>query len=96
MTPNQIVDPLRQDAAQLMEVTPESINFMSDPTYSKILTYRPPDAGNAVQPIRTMTNSEMETYLRGTSQYSYTQNARNNASDLSDSILTTLGKVAGT
>jgi hypothetical protein len=95
MTPEQIVDPLRQDAARLMEVSPDAINFIADPTYARILTYRPPDAGGKVQPIRTMTNSEMETYLRGTGAYGYTQNARNDASDLTQSILTTLGKVAG-
>jgi hypothetical protein len=95
MTPTQIVDPLRQDAAHLMEVAPDAINFISNPTYAKILTYRPPDTGNQVQPIRTMTNSEMETYLRGTDGYAHTQGARNTASDLEQSILTTFGKVAG-
>jgi len=94
MTPTQIIDPLRQDAAKLMEVTPDSINFISDPTYARILTYRPPDAAGKVQPIRTMSTSEMETYLRGTDQYSYTQGARDTASDLSNAILTTFGKVA--
>jgi cell wall-associated NlpC family hydrolase len=94
MTPAQIIDPLRTEAANTMEVSPDSINFIADPTYAKILNYRPPAVNGAQQAPRVMTTSEMDTYLRGTGAYSYTQNARNSASDLTDAIVKTFGKVA--
>ena len=93
-TMNQIVDPLRQDIGKLMEVNPAQINFISDPMYSKILNYRPPDVGGKVQSNRFMTTSEAETYLRGTDQYSYTQGARDLAAGQEKALLTTFGKIA--
>jgi hypothetical protein len=91
MTPNQIVDPLRQDAARIMEVPADSINFISDPMYTKVLQYQPPGTAS---PARPMDVSEMETYLRGTSQWSYTQQARDQASGMAKNIVSTFGKVA--
>ena len=41
-----------------------------------------------------MTSSEMETYLRGTSQWGYTQQSRDEAANLEKQITTTFGKVA--
>jgi hypothetical protein len=93
-TPTQIIDPLRTEAAQTMGVAPGSLNFISDPTYSRILNYTPPPVAGRPQQPRVMTTSEMDAYLRGTNQYSYTQGARDQASDLSKAITTTLGKVA--
>jgi hypothetical protein len=95
LTPNQIVDPLRQDAARVMEVTPGQINFISDPMYQKILAYHPPPAGTRPSPMRAMDSSEMETYLRGTDQWGYTQQARDQAAGLERDITTTFGKIAG-
>jgi hypothetical protein len=95
-TMQQIVDPLRQDAAQLMEVSPSSIDFVNNPTYSKILNYQPPGQTTGPWPApRAMTTSEASTYLRGTPQYGYTQQARDNAAGLEQQILQTWGKVAG-
>jgi hypothetical protein len=94
LTPNQIVDPLRQDAARIMETPADQINFMSNPMYQKILQYRPPDAGGKASPVRPMDVSEMETYLRGTDQWSYTQQARDQAASLEKNVVTTFGKVA--
>jgi len=92
-TPDQIVDPLRTEAASLMEVTPGQVNFISDPLYSKILNYTPPPVGGKAQAPRVMSTSEMDTYLRGTDQYGHTQGARDSASDLSASILKNFGEV---
>jgi hypothetical protein len=94
LTTNQIIDPLRQDAARIMEVPAGAINFVSDPLYAKILQYRPPDAGGKPSPVRPMDVSEMETYLRGTDQWSYTGQARDQAAGMEKNILTTFGKVA--
>ena len=78
-----------------MEVPAGAINFVSDPLYAKILQYRPPDAGGKPSPVRPMDVSEMETYLRGTDQWGYTQQARDQAAGLERDITTTFGKIAG-
>jgi hypothetical protein len=41
-TVEQIVDPLRQEAAKVLERSPDSINFTSDPLFAKALQYVPP------------------------------------------------------
>jgi len=96
-TPQQIVDPLRQEAAKTMEISPDQIDFVNDPTYSKVLQYVPPgQTAGQPQPQRMMTTSEMDTYLRGTKQWGYTQQARNQVGQLANGILSTWGVVAGT
>lgn len=92
-TPNQIVDSLRTNAAQTMEVDPSSINFVTDPTYSKILDYVPPNSPNGVH--RIMTQSEMDQYLKATPQWGSTQQSRDQVGTLVSSMLQTLGKVGG-
>lgn len=92
-TPNQIVNNLRTNAAQTMEVDPSSVNFVTDPVYSKILDFVPPNSPNGVH--RIMTQSEMDQYLKGTQQWQTTQQARDQVGQLATTLLTTFGKVAG-
>jgi cell wall-associated NlpC family hydrolase len=93
-TPDQIVDPLRQEAARIMEVAPGQVNFLSDPFYAKVLAYQPPaGAGGKQQPVRMMSTSEMDTYLRGSDQWGHTQAARDQAAAVAKSITSTFGKV---
>ena len=94
-TPDQIVSPLRDEAARTMEVAPGQVNFISDPMYAKILNFRPPatGGGGGPGPARAMTTSEMNDYLRGTDQWSYTQQARDTSAALSRQIVNTFGKV---
>jgi hypothetical protein len=94
-TPGDIVEPLRQEAARTMEVAPNSINFISDPFYAKVLSYRPPpSAAGKQQAARLMSSSEMDNYLRSSEQWSHTQAARDQAAGLARNIVTTFGKVA--
>lgn len=86
----QITSSLRSQAAQLMETDPTQIDFVNNPTYSKILDYVPP--GDTVH--RAMTGSEASTYLRGTSQWGYTQQARDLAGTWASNLTKTFGKVA--
>ena len=90
-TPNQIIDNYRNEAAKTMEVDPTSIDFVSNPTYSKILDYVPPDSKDGVH--RLMTQSEMDQYLKGLPQWGYTQQARNTAATFEQTLAQTWGKV---
>ena len=90
-TPNQIIDSYRQEAAKTMEVDPNSLDFVNDPTYSKIIDYVPPNSTNGVH--RLMTLSEMDQYLKGTPQWGYTQNARDTAATFEQTVAQTWGKV---
>jgi hypothetical protein len=91
-TPNQIVDNMRQEAAKTLEVDPSSVNFVNNPTYSKILDYVPPGTKDGVH--RIMTLSEMDQYLKATPQFAGTQQARDQVGALADKMLTTFGQVA--
>ncbi len=79
-----------------MEVDPASINFVTDPMYSKILDYVPPvtgaQAGSTAH--RIMTLSEMDQYLKNTSQWSTTQQSRDQIANLAQTLVTTFGKAA--
>lgn len=87
----QLTDSLRSNVAQLMEVDPTSVNFVSNPMYSKILDYVPPNSPNGVH--RVMTQSETDQYLRSTPQWSTTQNARDSGASLEQAITQAFGKV---
>lgn len=88
----QLTDTLRNEAAKTMEVDPSTIDFVNNPTYSKILDYVPPDSPNGVH--RVMTNSEMDQYLKSQPAWGYTQQARDQAAQLEQTISQTWGKVA--
>lgn len=90
-TMQQLTDSLRTEAAKTMEVDPNSIDFVNNPMYSKILDYVPPDSNNGVH--RVMTLSEMDKYLKSSTPYGYTQNARDQAASLEQAITQTFGKV---
>lgn len=90
LTMKQITDPYRQEAAKLMEVAPDQIDFQNNPMYGKILQYADPNTKSQ----RMMTTSEMNTYLRGTSQWGSTQQARDQVGQQVKSLLTTFGTIA--
>lgn len=89
LTPQQIVDPMKQEAAKVMEVNPDQIDFMNDPTYAKMLDYVPPGETQH----RLMTTSEEDQYLKSLPQWGKTQQARDQAAQLEQTILQTWGKV---
>lgn len=89
-TPNQIIDNYRSEAAKTMEVDPNSIDFVNNPTYSKILDFVPPDSKDGVH--RLMTQSEMDQYLKGLPQWGYTQQARDTAATFEDTVTKTWGR----
>lgn len=74
-----------------MEVDPTQVDFLNNPFYSKILDFVPPDSPNGVH--RMMTLSEMDQYLKGSDQWDHTQQARDQAANLTQTIAQTFGKV---
>lgn len=86
----QLTDNLRTDAAKTMEVDPNSIDFVNNPMYSKILDFVPPNSPNGVH--RVMTSSEMDAYLKSTQPYGFTQNARDQAASIEQTLAQTWGR----
>jgi hypothetical protein len=95
MTPYQITGSLRTDAAKTMEVDPNSIDFVNNPMYSRILDFVPPTSpGQKEAPQhRMMTDSEMQAYLKGSDHWQYTQQARDEASALGHTLAQTWGRM---
>jgi hypothetical protein len=94
-TPNQIVDNLRSEAAKTMEVAPDSIDFVNNPMYAKVLDFVPPTAPGAREAPahRIMTSSEMDAYLKGSDQWQYTQQARDQAAALGAKLAQSWGRL---
>lgn len=88
-TPVQIVSNLQDNAAQIMETSPQAIDFINNPQYAKILDFTPPGETTP----RMMTQSEESQYLKNLPQYAYTQNARDSVSQLAQQITQTFGKI---
>jgi hypothetical protein len=89
----QLTDSLRSNVAQTLEVAPASINFVTNPAYSKMLDYVAPGDKTGVH--RVMTQSEADQYVKSTPTFGYqnTQGARDNVAQLAQSITQSFGKV---
>lgn len=85
----QIIDPYRQQTAQLLEVGPSQINML-DPKYSAIIDHV--DAGSPNH--RMMTLSEAAQYIKSTPDWGNTKQAKASVADLGETLLKTFGKVA--
>ena len=96
-TMTQLTDNLRQEAAKTMEVDPNSINFTNDPLYSRIVDFAPPTPAGATQlpQHRVMTLSEMDQFLKSTRQWDFTQNARDQAATMAQTIAENFGRIPG-
>ena len=90
VTVEQYADPYRQQAANILEVDPESIDFMKNPTYQKALFQVDPKTGDRT----AMSLADWSTYLRGLPQYAKTNQAKDQAAQFAQSILSTFGKVS--
>lgn len=89
----QLTDSLRNNVAQLQEIDPSSINFVTNPNYAKMLDYVAPGDKTGVH--RVMTQTEADQYVKGTPAFNWqdTQNAKNSVAQLADQMVTTFGKV---
>jgi hypothetical protein len=88
LTPRQLIDPQIQQAAQLLEVDPDSINPM-DQKFSPIISYADP----ATNKNRPMTLAETAKYIKGLPDWAKTDQANQAAASLGSQILKTFGRV---
>ena len=88
-TARQILSPLRQEAARLLEIDAASIDFMSDPRFQPIWQQQNDDGTT-----RVMSVSEVGQYVRGLEDWQTTTNATDAAYRFADFIGTKFGKAA--
>ncbi len=85
----QIVAPLRQEAARLLEIDATSIDFMTDPRFQPIWQQQNDDGTT-----RVMSVAEVGQYVRGLEDWQTTTNATNDAYRFADYIGKKFGKAA--
>ena len=85
----QIVAPLRQEAARLLEIDATSIDFMTDPRFQPIWQQQNDDGTT-----RVMSVAETGQYVRGLEDWQTTTNATNDAYRFADYIGKKFGKAA--
>jgi hypothetical protein len=91
VTVAQYSDPYKQLAAQVLEVSPESIS-LADPKWSRALTNVDPKTGDRA----AMSLYDWQALLKTDPQYGYdrTQQGRQEGAQLADKILQTFGRTA--
>lgn len=87
-TLKEYFDPHRKTIAEMMEISPDSVNLVDDPDWSVVVN-RPPDANDATR--REMTLSEVQQLVRSKEKWSTTQNARSIAAEGAASIASIMG-----
>lgn len=88
ITPGQIFGPYRSAIAQQLEVSPDTIDLLNDPRWSKVTGVVGSD--NTVRP---MTMSEAITLARSQPEWSKTSVARQQGADLTQNLLKTFGAI---
>lgn len=90
LTMQQIIDPYREEAARLLEVTPDKVDFLNDPLYAKIL-----DRSDANGVRGMMSFTEAQDYLRGTEAFKRTRAGKQAGAELVNTLGQTFGKLPG-
>mgnify|MGYP003138457417 FL=1 len=85
----QIVDPYKQNAAKLLEIDADSIDFTS-PDWAKAITYQ-----DAKGEMRPMNFTEFNDYVRQTRSfgYEYTDQAKNKAYSVANELANLFGRI---
>lgn len=89
VTPEQYFSPIKQAVGQTLEISPDAVDMINDPKYSKIAHFADPKTGTP----RPMTISEAQTYVRGLDEWKGTRQGQQAAADMGQQILKTFGKV---
>lgn len=87
VTMAQYFNPHRQELSKLLEVAPDSVDFVNDPKYASILRTTDPTTGKA----RPMTLTEVDDWARQQDDWKHTQNAQQAASDMAAQMVKTFG-----
>ena len=83
----QIIDPYRNIAAKLLEKDPEQLDFMGDPKWRHVVDYVDPKTGVH----RTMSNVELEQYVKSQPEWNSTKNAVDTYSQIGQTLLQAFG-----
>lgn len=89
VTPAQFFTPYRNTIAQVLEVTPDEVDLMSN-EWAPVVSYADPRTGET----RPMTFAEAERYARSRPGWSHTANAWETGSQAADALMQIFGKVA--
>lgn len=97
ITPSQITDNLQQLASTTLDISPDQVNFITNPTFQKILDGGYDEGPNGTKQAngQMMTYTQAGDYLRGLPQYQYTTGARSQGADLETAILSAFGRIGG-
>lgn len=87
-TPGDIIAPVVNLVAQQLEISPDKIDLMNDPRWSKILSVADPATG-----LRPMTYSEALSFARSQPEWANTLNGKAAGADLTSTIVQTFGEV---
>lgn len=89
MSPAQVLEPLKQQVAQILEVSPGQINLADEKWWPVVSTVDP-----KTNQLRPMTMNETAQFARSLPEWSKTRNAQERGAGLSEALLQTFGKVA--
>jgi hypothetical protein len=87
LTPSNFIQPMQREAAQLLEVQPDQIDF-NNPTFSRMLDYADPKTGER----RLMTAAEQQAYIRSTDQWAGTKQGQASVADMTEGLLSIFKK----
>ena len=87
VTLKEYFQPHRQMIAKLMEVSEDSVDFMNNPKWNKIVRYMPPEQ----EGVREMNLGEVERYVREQEEWKATTNAKTTA----NGAVAAIGRIFG-
>lgn len=94
ITPKQFFDVYRQQIAQTLEVSPESIDFTRNPVWAKVVSYERPNKNGNGTTTDIMNLAEAMEYARQQPEYRRTKGAEDTAMQLTRALTDTFGQTA--
>lgn len=88
LTLRQITDPYRRQIANMMELDPETINFIDDPKWRNVIDYIDEKGTH-----RSMSSQELAKYIRSQDEYWDTRQGKDAAGEMVEGILQDFGAV---
>jgi hypothetical protein len=89
ITPKQFFDPYAQAIGQILEVAPDSVDFLNDPRWSGVTSY-----ADSKGTIRPMTISETMQYARSQPEFQQTRQAKQTSAEFANFLGQAFGAVA--
>jgi len=87
VTLKEYFQPHRQTIAKLMEVSEDSVDFINNPKWNKVVRHVPPDQ----EGVREMNLGEVERYVREQEEWKATGNAKQTA----NGAVAAIGRIFG-